>query len=350
MNLPELMADDAPLALLTVTHDMKTVRWANQAAQEWLGLSLRRLDGRLLTDLFVDFGAVIEAGERCQNAFAPVSLIDHIIKRSGRSDQKSHVMIYPTAEHVGLIFQFIGSQPSEDRGGGEAASAMGRMLAHEIKNPLAGIDGAAQLLREDISTEEGKGLIDLIRSEIDRIRRLADRMEKLGDFDPENIEQINIHELLSKARRVMETGVSANIQFHETYDPSLPDALGDADSLLQAIINLIKNAAESIERGGAPGDIFIETSFRSGVMRRGPRGQSQHQLPIEIRVRDTGPGVSDEVRNRLFQPFITDKPTGQGLGLSLVSKVAAAHGGLVELQSRPGHTVFSILLPAPTKE
>lgn len=348
MNLPALMADDAPLALLTVTPDMQHIRWANQAAQEWLGLSLRRLDGKLLSDIFLDFGAMLEAGKRCQTALAPVSLIDHIVKRSGRSDQKSHVMIYPTAEHVGIIFQFIGSQPSEGRGGGEAATAMGRMLAHEIKNPLAGIDGAAQLLREDVSTDEGKGLIDLIRSEIDRIRRLADRMEKLGDYDPENVELINIHELLSKARRVMETGITGpEIKFRESYDPSLPFALGDPDSLLQAIINLIKNAAESIEQGGEAGEIFLETSFRRGVMRRGPRGQSEQQLPIEIRVQDTGPGVSDDVRNRLFQPFISDKPTGQGLGLALVSKVAAAHGGLVELQSRPGHTVFSILLPAP---
>ena len=351
MNIPALMADDAPLAFITFSADMKQIHWANQAAQEWLGLSLRHLSGKSLSDIFTDFDAVLKAGKRCQTSLSPVSLFDYLIKRSGQTDQRAQIMIYPTGDHLGLIVQIIGSQPSrEERSSGQAVSAMGRMLTHEIKNPLAGIDGAAQLLREDVTTEEGKDLIDLIRSEIDRIRRLADRMETLGDFDPENVQVINIHELLSKARRIMETGVNNGIAFHENYDPSLPIALGDPDSLMQAIINLIKNASESIERGEQPGQIHLETSFRSGVTRRGPSGQSERQLPIEIRIRDNGPGISDDVRSRIFQPFITNKPTGQGLGLALVSKVAAAHGGIVELESRPGHTAFSILLPAPHKE
>lgn len=347
MTLPALMADDYPSPMLSVSADMGTILWANQAAQAWLGLSLRPLKDRRIDTLFNDFDAVKRAGERCRVSLSAVSLFGVVIRRSGKPDQKGHITIFPTDAHVGLAFQILGSQPSESRHSGQAMSAMGRMLAHEIKNPLAGIDGAAQLLRSEINGEEGRDLIDLIRSEIGRIRRLADRMETLGDHDPENVQIINIHELLDKARKIMESAAPEGLTFLETYDPSLPAALGDEDSLLQAVINLIKNAVESIEKGGSGGQIHLETSFRSGVKLRGENDESLRQLPIEIRVTDDGPGISEDVRSRLFQPFITNKPAGQGLGLALVSKVAAAHGGLVELQSRPGHTVFSILLPSP---
>jgi len=217
---------------------------------------------------------------------------------------------------------------------------MGRMIAHELKNPLAGIKGAAQLLRDDVDSEEGLALIDLIGSEIDRIRRLADRMEKLGDDDPTGTEQVNIHEILRQARRIIQSA-NPNIIFDERYDPSLPHANGDPDTLMQALLNLIKNAAES---AGEQGQIRLETSFRAGV--RG--GNSGRLLPVQIQIIDNGPGIPKDMLAQIFQPFVTTKPEGQGLGLALVSKVAAAHEGLVEVQSVPGRTVFSLLLPAPT--
>lgn len=350
MNLPALIADDFPTPILSVSPDIGEILWANQSAQEWLGLSLRHLAGKPLSDIFPELSEIKAASARCRASLAAVSLFDFIINRSGKADQKGNVTIFPSGEQITLAFQVLGSQPSESRHSGKAMSAMGRMLAHEIKNPLAGIDGAAQLLSTDVNTDEGRSLINLIRSEINRIRRLADRMETLGDHDPGNVQIINIHELLAKARKIMEPAVPETIRFSETYDPSLPTALGDEDSLLQALINLIKNAVESIESGGNGGEIHLETSFRTGVKRRGSETGNLRQLPIEIRITDTGPGISDDVRNRIFQPFITNKPTGQGLGLALVSKVAAAHGGLIELQSQPGQTMFSILLPAPEKD
>ena len=219
---------------------------------------------------------------------------------------------------------------------------MGRMIAHELKNPLAGIKGAAQLLRDDIGTEEGQSLIDLIGSEIDRIRRLADRMETLGDQDPENAERVNIHEILRRARRVIQSA-NPKLIFTERYDPSLPHAKGDADTLMQALLNLIKNAAEAIEAQGESGEIILETRFRTGVTSRNGSAGAAH-LPIEIRIIDNGPGIAEHIADQLFQPFVSTKPEGQGLGLSLVSKVAAAHGGIVEVKSRPGKTKFSLLL------
>ena len=218
---------------------------------------------------------------------------------------------------------------------------MGRMIAHELKNPLAGIKGAAQLLRDDVESSEGLALIELIGSEIDRIGRLVDRMEKLGDVDPTGAEQVNIHEILRQARRIIQSA-NPSLVFDERYDPSLPHVYGDPDTLMQALLNLIKNAAES---AGERGKILLETSVRTGV--RG--GASGKLLPVQIRIIDDGPGVPKDMMAQIFQPFVTTKHEGQGLGLALVSKVAAAHHGLVEVQSVPGRTVFSLLLPAPPK-
>ncbi len=345
-----LLADDFPAPLILLSAKMDVLYWANQSAQEWLGYSLRGLTAKPITDIFPEFEAIKAAGLRCREDFSPVSLFNFDIQISGRANDKGQITLFPSGDHIGFSFQPMGTEPNHSSAADFAVSSMGRMLAHEIKNPLAGIDGAAQLLIDEISGAEGHALIDLIRSEINRIRRLADRMESLGDHDPENVGPINIHVLLAKVRMIVQSSAHENITFVESYDPSLPSAIGDPDTLMQALLNLIKNAAESIASTGQGGEVRLETSFRSGVTRREEGTGEIRQLPIEIRVIDDGPGVSDALRDRLFQPFITNKPTGQGLGLALVAKVANAHGGIVELQSRPGRTVFSILLPVEPKD
>ncbi len=349
MSPDALIADDLPLPLLVISADANTIIWANQSAQEWLGLSLSRLTKKSLDTIFVNADAIKQAGARCRQDLAPVSLNNFDLQLSEMPNDKGHVTLFPSGENIGFSFQTMGAKPNPSRTGDFAVSAMGRMLAHEIKNPLAGIDGAAQLLALDIEGEESHALINLIRSEINRIRRLADRMESLGDSDPTKSGPIDVHDILGRARLVIENAAPENITIVEKYDPSLPPAIGDEDTLMQALLNLIKNAAEAIEAAGRPGRICLETSFRSGVTRRNEENGDHRQLPIEIRIIDDGPGVPDTMRNRLFQPFITNKPAGQGLGLALVSKVASAHGGLIELESRPGRTVFSILLPVTSR-
>lgn len=344
--LSHTLPDDLPVPMMIIAENTCECLWVNFAAQEWLGASARHLIGKPLEDLLADSQSLCDAGRRCRENFAPVILNGINIRKPGSDGVTAHITAFPTGDNVGLMFLLQGAQPYQNRSDGFAATALGRMLAHEIKNPLAGIDGAAQLLALDIDSEDGLALTDLIRSEIGRIHRLADRMESLGDSDPENIQPINIHALLTKARLILQNSMSGNIAFNENYDPSLPRVTGDEDTLMQALLNLIKNAAESIEVSGKPGKITLETSFRRGVTRKNSVSGKGHQLPIEIRVIDDGPGISGELRSRLFQPFVTNKPAGQGLGLALVSKVASAHGGLVEVQSDPGQTVFSILLPA----
>lgn len=334
--LPPLV-EDWPFPLFLVDAENEKIQWANQAALEWLEKSMRRVVGQTPWELLsIDEGET-EIIAKCKILNGPLTMRDCSVRRSKQEEQFCHLTAYPTETGIGLSFLMSSHQPQSSRVGGQLVSGMGRMIAHELKNPLAGIKGAAQLLRDDVEGEEGQSLIDLIGSEIDRIRRLADRMETLGDQDPANADRVNIHEILRRARRVIQSA-NPKLIFTERYDPSLPHANGDADTLMQALLNLIKNAAEAVEPLGDKGEIILETSFRRGVSR------AARHLPIEIRIIDNGLGVAEHIMDQLFQPFVTTKPDGQGLGLSLVSKVAAAHGGIVEVKSRPGETKFSLLL------
>ena len=348
------LSDDWPFPLFLIDAETETICWANQAAQEWTGTSIRSLSGQRPWDLFTVSDDASQIISKCVNRLTPLTMRDCALRREGRDDEFCHMTAFPTEREpetkdqpvkgVGLSLWFAGPKPRESRVGGQVVSGMGRLIAHELKNPLAGIKGAAQLLKEDVDSEEGLSLLDLISSEIDRIRRLADRMETLGDQDPDNIDRVNIHELLRQAKLIIQSA-NPELVFTEKYDPSLPHAKGDADTLMQAILNLIKNAAEAIADTGENGEIILRTRLRSGVSKITDKA-AQH-LPIEISIIDNGPGVTDDVKDQIFQPFVTSKPEGQGLGLALVSKVASAHGGIVEVSSRPGRTKFSFLLPVP---
>jgi two-component system nitrogen regulation sensor histidine kinase GlnL len=243
-----------------------------------------------------------------------------------------------------------------ERGTADAASGLrsvvglGRMLAHEIKNPLAGIRGAAQLLKSGAKAEDAP-LAQLIVDETDRVRRLVDRMEAFSDDALPSTTPLNIHQVLDRVRALAANGVADGLQLREQYDPSLPPVLGDEDQLIQIFLNLVKNAAEAAHaRGDGRGAIGIYTAYRHGVRVRAAKGQTLRGAPLEVRIVDNGPGVPDHLREHLFQPFVTTKPNGVGLGLALVSKLVNAHGGLLDFESEPGRTVFRVLLPIASDE
>jgi len=338
------LLDDLPMPIFLLAEQSLEIMWVNTTAQEWLERGRRTLIGRRLDDFITSAQNLDEGRQRCQEGARVITLRHIVLKTKKTADNVYHLTFFPSGSGIGLMVKPAHIQPNAGVSDGGSIAAMGRMLAHEIKNPLAGINGAAQLLRDDINTDEGQDLIDLIGSEIGRIRRLADRMQSLGDHNPETVEAVNIHEILRRARQIIQSSVSNDITFTENYDPSLPDMAGDADTLMQALLNLIKNASEAILTNGGSGDITLETAYRSGV-RRAVNGVTGQQLPIEIRIIDNGSGIPKNLLHDVFRPFVTNKPSGQGLGLALVSKVARAHGGLVEVKSRPGHTVFSLLLP-----
>jgi two-component system nitrogen regulation sensor histidine kinase GlnL len=233
------------------------------------------------------------------------------------------------------------------RSAARSISAMGSMLAHEIKNPLSGIRGAAQLLETSVGDED-RSLTQLICDETDRIVKLVDRFEDFADGRPVEREPVNIHSVLEHVKRLAGSGFARDIRFIEHYDPSLPLLFGNRDQLVQVFLNLVKNASEAIGPDTIDGEIGLTTAFRPGIRMLVPGNQTRVALPLEIAIRDNGPGVPEDMMRSLFDPFVTTKPSGSGLGLALVSKIIGDHGGIVECDSLPRRTSFRVLMPMHT--
>ena len=239
----------------------------------------------------------------------------------------------------------LGVDRASDMAGFRSVVGLGRMLAHEIKNPLAGIRGAAQLLKGGAQPADAP-LAQLIMDETDRVRRLVDRMEAFSDDAPPERASVNIHQVLDRVRALAANGVADGLPLKEQYDPSLPPVLGEEDLLIQIFLNLVKNAAEAAHaRRDGRGEVLISTAYRHGVRVRAIDGTSAQGAPLEVRVQDNGPGVPPHLRDHLFEPFVSSKANGVGLGLALVAKLVGAHGGLLDFESEPGRTVFRVLLP-----
>lgn len=232
------------------------------------------------------------------------------------------------------------------RGAARSLSGMAAVLAHEIRNPLSGIRGAAQVLEQSVD-ERDHELTRLIREEADRISALVDRMEAFGEIR-QDFTAVNVHEVLDHVRKLARHGFARDIRITENYDPSLPPARAAKDQLVQVFLNLVKNAAEAIlgDATARRGAIRLTTAYRHGLS-MAVAGQSRRvNLPLEICVIDNGPGVADDLRPHLFDPFVTTKTGGKGLGLPLVAKIIGDHGGIVEHESSGGRTIFRVLLPA----
>ncbi|MEZ5786123.1 MAG: nitrogen regulation protein NR(II) [Xanthobacteraceae bacterium] len=329
---------------------------ANAAAEHFFDVSAPMLRRHVLRDL-VPFGSPLLAlidQVRSRGAAVNEYKVDLGTPRvTGERLVDLHVA--PVAEQPGHVVVMLQQRTIADkmdrqlthRGAARSVTALAAMLAHEIKNPLSGIRGAAQLLEQSVGDDD-RSLTRLICEEADRIVKLVDRMEAFADKRPVEREPVNIHAVLEHVKKLAQSGFARNIRFVEDYDPSLPDILGNRDQLIQVFLNLVKNAAEAIGPNATDGEIQLTTAFRPGVRLSLPGTKTRVSLPLEFCVKDNGPGVPDDLRPHLFDPFVTTKPTGTGLGLALVAKIIGDHGGIVECESQPRKTSFCVLMPMYT--
>jgi two-component system nitrogen regulation sensor histidine kinase GlnL len=365
--MSEIMLPDLSLSVLQalpqpviVLDGHRAVVFVNYAAESFFGVSLSVLGRQRLDDIIAFGSPIIALAEAVGERRAPMTeyrvRVGSVRFGDAADDRIVDVFASPISDldgYVALVFQERTMADTIDRqlvsrGAARSVTGLASMLAHEIKNPLSGIRGAAQLLEQSVSPDEVP-LARLVRDEVDRIVNLIDRVEVFGDERPIEREAINIHVVLDRVKLLLKSGLARNITFIEEFDPSLPPVFGNRDQLIQVFLNLVKNAAEALERTTKP-EIRISTAFRPGMRIAVPGVAQRISLPLEIIIEDNGPGIVQDLLPNLFDPFVTTKANGSGLGLALVAKIVGDHGGVIDSDSRPGRTRFRVLLPVAKQQ
>ncbi|WP_424967447.1 MULTISPECIES: two-component system sensor histidine kinase NtrB [unclassified Dinoroseobacter] len=342
-----------PIPALILSGDNKILD-LNPAAENFMNGSLRSLLDMPIWDKLMVDAPLEDAFARVRTNLSPLFINDVDVGTGERPPVLCNIQVSPLVDNPNLVLLLL--EPREIAGrlgrsiqsktAAKSAIGMAEMLAHEIKNPLAGITGAAQLLSMNLSTED-RELTDLIVAESHRIVKLLEQVEQFGNLRPPARKPVNIHDVLERARKSAVVGFGAHVSITEEYDPSLPSTYADGDQLLQVFLNLLKNAAEASKPGGK---IRIRTFYELSLRLRRKDG-SGGTVPLQIEIIDDGPGLPPDIESDVFEPFVSGRENGTGLGLALVSKIISEHDGWIAVDSVPGRTVFRISLPvAPRSE
>lgn len=332
-------------AVLMFGDDLKLV-YANPAAEMLLGASARHVLGLSFVDLVMPREPVIEQLREAIASNHPFSKHEqHVTLFDGKELTVDFTVniLHSTFGTAEVLFEIIPidrmlriSRDDALVAQQAATQELLRGLAHEIKNPLGGLRGAAQLLERELNTEDHKEYTRVIIDEADRLQKLVNRL--LGPSGMPKSQDVNIHEVLEYVRNIVTRDKKTDIRVHRDYDPSIPDIKGDPDLLIQAVLNVVNNAYEALGKNG-------NVTLRTRVIRKFNIGQKQHRIVLKLDVIDDGPGVPEELKDKIFFPMITGRADGTGLGLSIAQRLVHQHGGLLEVESTPGHTAFSLLLP-----
>ncbi len=326
---------------------------ANPAAETFLNTSSKALRGVRLYDRLVIDAPMEEIFLRVRANSSALFVNDVDVLSGDRQPGLCNIQIAPMNDDPATLLFLISPREIAGRLGrshsvtsaAKSAIGMAEMLAHEIKNPLAGIAGAAQLISVNVSPED-RELTDLIVDETRRIVSLLKQVEQFGNLRRPDCREVNIHDLLDRARKSALMGFAAHMQIQDDYDPSLPPTWADGDQLLQVFLNLLKNASEAADNKG--GTLKIRTFYDMSLRLRDKNGAG-HKLPLQIEIIDNGPGIAPHLADDIFEPFVSGRENGTGLGLALVSKIISDHGGWISVDSVPGRTVFRISLPIAPK-
>ncbi|WP_299675148.1 ATP-binding protein [uncultured Roseobacter sp.] len=341
-----------PVPTLIIGPDDRIVE-INSAAEGFLNVSSKSVREIPVWDQIAVNDPLEAAFERARNSGTPLFVNDVDVGSGERAPMQSDLQVAPLVGHPGHMILMISprelagrmTQNHSVKSAAKSAIGMAEMLAHEIKNPLAGITGAAQLLSMNLKTEDLE-LTDLIVEESRRIVKLLGQVEQFGNLSVPDFQPVNVHDVLDRARRSALLGFGAHMKIVEDYDPSLPLAYGDPDQLLQVVLNLLKNAAEAA--GKVKGTIRLHSYYEHSFRLRRADGSGQ-SLPLQIEIIDDGPGLPEAIKGDVFDPFVSGRENGTGLGLALVSKIISDHGGWISVTSVPGKTVFRISLPRAPK-
>jgi len=330
-------------SVILVDDELRVI-YANPAAEDLFAFSLKSVVGQPLTQLFTDSGELVVSLNEVLGHNWSYTGRDLTLARPGQAALHLNCLVTPTenaAARLLIEFRPIDQQlriarEQRQMDQQQANRELIRNLAHEIRNPLGGLRGSAQLLERELERPELREYTQVIIKEADRLQALMDRL--LTPHRPPQIAPLNIHEVLERVRSLVLAEFPAGISIQRDYDASLPDFHGDKEQLIQAVLNIARNAAQALNGKG-------EIEFRTRAARQVTLGKQRYKLALELQVIDSGPGIPEELRERMFYPLVSGRDGGSGLGLTLSQTFVQQHRGTIECDSEPGRTCFTIMLP-----